>query len=214
MKDEIMQRLIDSVIKMDIKQSEQAARDALDEGIDAYEAIMEGLAKGMEKVGELYDTGEYFVPEMICCADTMYAGMEILKPHIKKSDDGVKKKVVIGVVEGDTHDIGKNLVVMMLESADFEVYDLGKNVPLKMFGDKAIEVGADVIGMSTLMTTTRDGMKTVIDDVRNRIDSSMPVVIGGAAVNKAFAQQIGADAYSKNAVEAISIVQRLVAGKE
>lgn len=212
--EEIFERLKKSVVDMDIDAAKMAAQDALDAGIDAYEAIIDGLAKGMEQVSQLYDDGDYFVPEVVCCADTMYAGLDVLKPHVKRSEAGKKKKVVIGVVEGDTHDIGKNLVVMMLEAADFEVFDLGRNVPLNAFVDKVLEVDADIVGMSALMTTTREGMKVVIEDVKARAaDRWRPVMVGGAAVSQSFADQVGADGYASNAIEAVLVARRL-ASKE
>ena len=116
----------------------------------------------MERAGRLFEEEEYFVPELLICSDAMYAGLDLLKPHLKRAEDGPRRKVVIGVIEGDTHDIGKNLVRIMLETGGFEIYDLGRDVPAQQFVDKAMEVDADIIAISTLMTTTMQGMADVI----------------------------------------------------
>lgn len=164
-KEEILQDLAEAVTNMDEEKARNVAREAIEAGVPAYEAINEGLVKGMQVVGEKYEQQEYFVPEVLLCSDAMIAGLEILQPHLPRESNKVAEKVVIGVVRGDTHDIGKNLVKIMLEAAGFEVYDLGRNVPLKDFIEKAVEVEAKVIAMSTLMTTTMDGMREVIEDL-------------------------------------------------
>ncbi len=206
-KEDILERLAECVVEMEEDEIVEVANEAIAKGIDPQEAIMNGLSKGMEKVSELFDSGEYFVPEVIVCADTMYSALEVLKPHQKKASEN-RGKIVIGVVEGDTHDIGKNIVGIMLEAAGFEIHDLGRNVPVKDFADKAEEVGADIVCLSSLMTTTMHGMKDVIEELGRRSLKKMPfVMIGGAPVSESFANEIGAHGYSANAPDAVKLAK-------
>ncbi|HUW65697.1 MAG TPA: corrinoid protein [Spirochaetia bacterium] len=190
-----------------------AAMEAIAAGIAALEAIDGGLLKGIKVVGDKYEQQEYFIPEVLLSSDAMLAGLEVLQPHLPVDEGKAAQKVVIGVVQGDTHDIGKNLVKIMLETSGFEVYDLGRNVPLQDFATKALEVGANVIGLSTLMTTTMDGMRTVIEDLAERgIRDKFLVMIGGGPISPAFAREIGADLYAPDANSAVRILtERLVA---
>lgn len=207
---EILDKIARAVVEMDSHTVIELSKKALCAGINPEVAIEHGLARGMEEVGELFASGEYFVPEVVVCSDAMYAGLEILKPVLKKSLTP-KGRILIGVVEGDTHDIGKNIVAMMLEAAGFEIHDLGRNVPLQDFASKALEVDADIIALSSLMTTTMDGMKAIIDDVQDRCRQERPyVIVGGAPVSRAFAERIGADGYASNATEAVRLARRLV----
>ena len=142
----------------------------------------------------------------------MYAGLEVLRPHLPETAEGEKIKAVIGVVEGDTHDIGKNLVKIMMDTAGFEMYDLGRDVPLDDFVEKAAEVNASLVCMSTLMTTTMGGMRTVIEKLKEKgIRDKVKVMIGGSPISQKFADEIGADGYSVNAVEAVKLAKRLMA---
>lgn len=201
---EILQALQDAVVNMDEEAAIAAAQTAVEQGMDAYVAITEGLVKGMQIVGDLYEQQEYFIPEVLICSDAMIAGLEILQPYLPADSNHDAEKVVIGVVQGDTHDIGKNLVKIMLETAGFEVYDLGRNVPLQSFVDKAVEVGATVIAMGTLMTTTMEGMPIVIKELERRgIRDQITVLIGGGPISQAFADQIGADLYAGDANSAV-----------
>ena len=213
-KEEILRTLANTVIEMDEEGAAQAAKEALEAGIDAQEAIMEGLAKGMEVVSEKYEREEYFVPELLVCSDAMYAALDILKPHVKLETTSTPARVVIGVVQGDIHDIGKNLVKIMLEGSGFQVYDLGRDVPLQDFVNKAKEVDADIIAMSTLMSTTMGGMKNVIEILEEEgIRDKYKVIIGGCPIWQSFADKIGADAYGDDVSEAVRIAKRLVAEK-
>jgi len=179
-------------------------------GFDAYEAIDKGLAKGMERAGVLFEEEEYFIPELLMCSDAMYAGLDVLKPHIKTDEQAQKHKVVLGVIEGDTHDIGKNLVKIMLESSGFEVVDLGRDIPPAQFVEKAVETSADIIGLSTLMTTTMDGMREVVDILKEKnLKERFKVIIGGGPISPAFAKKIGADGYSGNAAGAVRLARDL-----
>lgn len=209
---DILKDLMDGVFLMDEELVIKAANEVVEAKYDAYDAINNGLIAGMNQAGVLFDKEEYFVPELLICSDAMYAGIEILRPHLKKSDTHEKHKVVIGVVEGDTHDIGKNLVKIMMDAAGFEVHDLGRNVPLASFVEKAKEVGAKLICLSTLMTTTMDGMATVIEMLKEEgIRDSYKVIIGGGPISQAFANKIGADGYADNAAGAIKLSKSLLA---
>jgi methylmalonyl-CoA mutase cobalamin-binding domain/chain len=143
----------------------------------------------------------------------MYAGLEVLKPHIKSEDMGEKQKVVIGVIEGDTHDIGKNLVKIMLETSGFEVIDLGRDISPSSFVEKAKEVKAEIIALSTLMTTTMDGMAEVVNILKEQnIREKFKVMVGGGPISQGFSDRIGADGYSVNAAEAVRLAKRLAGG--
>jgi len=209
-REEILKDLAESVLNMDEELAVKAAHEAVEVGLDAFDAITNGLVSGMNRAGELYDEEEYFVPELLICSDAMYAGLEVLQPHLKKDEAKSKKKCVIGVVEGDTHDIGKNLVRIMLDTAGFEMHDLGRNVPLASFVEKAKEIGADLICLSTLMTTTMDGMATVIEMLKEEgIRESFKVMIGGGPISQGFADRIGADGYADNAAGAVRVAKQV-----
>jgi dimethylamine corrinoid protein len=179
------------------------SKQCLENGITAYEAIDKGLAAGMNRAGQLYEEEEYYIPELLMCSDAMYSGLEVLKPHLQKSETENKIKVVIGVVQGDTHDIGKNLVKIMLETEGFEVIDLGRDIPPQDFVNKAKEVNASIIVLSTLMTTTMEGMAEVISLLKQEgIRDKVKVMIGGGPISQGFADKIGEDLYNTNASNA------------
>jgi len=209
---EILGRLADGVKDMDETMTVEAAQNALQEGIDPTRAINEGLLEGMSQAGILYEEEEYFVPELLLCSDALYAGLDILTPHIKAVDTDSRTRMVIGVVEGDTHDIGKNLVKLMFETSGFEVFDLGRDVPLNQFVEKVTAVNAELMCMSTLMSTTMNGMATVIRKLETEgIRDSVKVMVGGGPLNHNFAQKIGADGYAKDAVGAVRLARQLLA---
>lgn len=210
-KEELYEGLVNAVVDMDEDLVRELAGQVIDEGFDAYEAIENGLSKGMQEVSRLYDEEEYFIPELLLCSDAMYAGIDILKPHIKTDEAAEKYTVVIGVVEGDTHDIGKNLVKIMLESGGFNVVDLGRDIPASDFIARAKEEHADIIALSTLMTTSMNTMKEVIELLNKANErDSFKVMVGGGPVSRGFADKIGADAYSVNAADAIRVARELV----
>ncbi len=203
-KEDILLELARAVVDMEEDTCRRSARESLGAGIEAAEAINGGLVKGMMVVGDKYEREEYFIPEVLLCSDAMLAGLAVLQPHLPVDRGGTAAKVVLGVVRGDTHDIGKSLVKIMLEAAGFEVYDLGRDVPPADFVTKALEVGASVIGLSTLMSTTMDGMRTVIEDLEARgIRDRFLVMVGGGPVSPAFAREIGADLYAPDANSAV-----------
>jgi len=213
-KEDLLQSLSRSVVEMEEKEITETAREYIDAGYPAFDGIMDGLADGMKKVSDLFDEEEYFVTDVLLCSDAMYAGLDVLKPHLEQDKDvSCRKKAVIGVVEGDTHDIGKNLVRIMLETGGFEMYDLGRDVPSDKFIDKVKETGADLLCMSTLMTTTMTGMKDVIDKLKaDGIRDKVKVMIGGSPISQKYADKIGADGYSANAVEAVQLAKKLTEG--
>lgn len=211
LKKELLKHLSDGVVEMEEEEVAEAAEKFLEAGYPAFDGIMEGLVDGMNRASKLYEEEEYFVTDVLLCSDAMYAGLDILRPHLAEEEDEAKIKGVIGVVEGDTHDIGKNLVKIMLETAGFEMIDLGRDVPLQQFVEKAREEGAQLICMSTLMTTTMGGMETVIrmlDEAGMR--GNVKVMIGGGPISQKYADKIGADGYSSNAVEAVKLAKNLL----
>ncbi len=210
-KEELLQKMSDMVFEMEDEEIADVCEEYIEEGYDALDGILHGLVDGMNRASEMYDQEEYFVTDLLLCSDAMYAGLDVLRPHLPEDASvGEAKKAVIGVVEGDTHDIGKNLVKIMMETAGFEMFDLGRDVPLDSFVEKAKEVDADLIMMSTLMTTTMPGMKEVINKLKEQgIRDSIKVMVGGSPISQKYAEDIGADGYSRNAVEAVEVAKRL-----
>ncbi|MBQ9341623.1 MAG: corrinoid protein [Lachnospiraceae bacterium] len=210
-KEELFAKIKDAVIEMDDETVESLCNEAIAENFDATEVIREGLIKGMDRVGELYATGEYFLPEVLTASFALNAGVDILKPYMKKEVSTKHVRIVIGVVEGDTHDIGKNLVKIMCESAGFEVIDLGRDVPINEFVDVAEKENADFILMSTLMTTTMSGMKAVVDELTARgIRDKYKVMIGGGPISQKFCDEIGADAYTVDAASCVKKIKEIM----
>ena len=209
-KKQLFEKLAEAVVNMEEEETVNICNQVISEKLDAYEAINNGLSEGMDQAGKLFDEEEYFVPELLICSDAMYAGLEVLKPHIKAKDENIKQKVVIGVVEGDTHDIGKNLVKIMLETAGFDIIDLGRDVAPLTFVEAAKEGKAKIIVISTLMTTTMEGMSEVIELLnKENIREDFKVMIGGGPISQGYADKIGADGYSVNAAEAVKLAKRL-----
>jgi len=210
-KEEHLKELSDAVLDMDEERTVTAAQTALDAQVDPYEAIQHGLSDGMARAGQLFEDEEYFIPELLMCSDAMYAGLDVLKPHLKQSGEK-KGTVVIGVIEGDTHDIGKNMVRIMFETGGFNVIDLGRDVPPQRFVDTARDAKAEIIALSTLMTTTMDGMGTVVKLLHDAdIRDNIKVMVGGGPISPGFAKRIGADGYAVNASEAVKVARELVA---
>jgi len=206
----LLKMIHDSVVKFEEETSVQLCIEALNEGIDPYDAIMEGLAAGMETVGGLYERKEYFVPELLLCSDAMYAGLDVLRPHVKV-DKSVKAvgKIIMGVIEGDIHDIGKTLVKTMFEAAGWEIYDLGKDVKLEKFVEELERTQADVVALSALMTTSMLAMPKVIDMLKAK-KPGVIVMVGGAPLSAEIAKQYGADGYAKDAIAAVVEADRLL----
>ena len=214
-KEEYLEKMAKMVVEMEDEEIGDLCREYLKEGYDPEDAIFNGLIKGMNEVGKLFEEEEYFISDLLICSDAMYNGIDVLKDKIESYGENNLATAVIGVVEGDTHDIGKNLVKLMLEVNGFNMIDLGKDVPAEKFVDEAIKNDAQFIMMSTLMTTTMENMKKVIDILNERnIRDQFIVMVGGGPVSESFANDIGADAYSENANEAVKVAKSLIKNHE
>lgn len=206
---ELIRGLFDAVVSMDEDAVGDLSRAVLEEGVDAYRAVTQGLAAAMDRVGELYTNKEYFVPELLLCSDALYAGLEILKPHIKADGEKARKQLVLGTVEGDIHSIGKNLVKIMFEAAGWIVHDLGTDVKLQEFVEARRRTKADVVGISALMTASMLAMPKVIEMLRVE-DPDSVIMVGGAPLSREIAERYGADGYVDNAGEAVQEALRIL----
>ncbi|MFQ6082340.1 MAG: corrinoid protein [Candidatus Aminicenantia bacterium] len=214
MKEEkIFQAMAESIIEGNKEGAVRLAREAIKQGLNLNEVIDQGYVPGIQKVGQLWEEGEYFLPELLTSAECMKAAMSVLEPELTKS--GVTRrtegKVIIGTVQGDIHDIGKNLVASMLSANGFEVIDLGADVPLNKFVERAKLEKADLICLSALLTTTMVGQKRVMEIVKSEsLGGKIKVMVGGAPVTQEWAERIGADGYGENAMEAVKVAKLLV----
>jgi corrinoid protein of di/trimethylamine methyltransferase len=199
---ELIEALYQAVVNMDEDRARTVSQAVLDEGIDAYYAVTRGLTAGMDRVGELYSSHEYFVPELLLCADALYAGLQILQPHIRSDAAEVKRQIVIGTVEGDIHDIGKNLVKIMFVAAGWIVHDLGRDVRIARFVEEQQRTHADVVALSALMTTSMLAMPRIIEMLRAE-SPGVAIMVGGAPLSRDIAAGYGADGYAENAGEAV-----------
>ena len=208
---EILKEIRAALINYDEDKVVEWAKIALDEGVDPFVATMEGLADAMIEVGELYNKKEYFVPELLMCSDALYAGLDILKPAIDASGrkPEAKGSIVLGVVEGDVHDIGKNLIKMMFEVAGWTVYDLGKDVPLDKFVEEQIRTDSDIVGLSALMTTSMIAMPEIVKKLKEK-NPNVRIMLGGAPVTPELVEKYGADGYAKSAGTAVDEAIRLI----
>jgi corrinoid protein of di/trimethylamine methyltransferase len=211
-KKEILKGLHEAVVAFDEDKVVELSHTAIDEGVDPFEATMDGLADGMVEVGDLYNKKEYFVPELLMCADALYAGLDILKPAIVASGrkSNVAGTVVIGVVEGDVHDIGKNLIKMMFDVAGWNVFDLGRDVPLDKFVEEQIRTDSEIVALSAMMTTSMLGMPVVIKKIREK-NPNCRIMIGGAPINPDVAKKYDADGYAESAGTAVDEAMKLIA---
>lgn len=211
----IVQEISEFLQKGRAKNVKALVQQALDEGVDAKVILNEGLLDGMTIIGGKFKRNEVFVPEVLVAARAMNAGMAILEPKLVEIGNEPIGKAVVGTVKGDLHDIGKNLVVMMLKGAGLEIFDLGVDVEPETFIAKAEELGADVIGMSALLTTTMPNMKGVIDLLTEKgLRDKYIVMVGGAPVNESFAEEIGADYYTPDAATAAEVAKKAVIEKK
>jgi corrinoid protein of di/trimethylamine methyltransferase len=209
-KEELIEVLKQSVIDFEEDPIIAASNEGVEAGYTALDLIMDGLAHGMEIVGEMYERQEYFVPEVLMCADALYKGLEILRPHVPKSTGQSASQVVIGSIQGDVHDIGKNIVKMMFDVAGWDVYDLGRDVPLENFVKEQLRTDAEVVAMSAMMTTTMLGMKKVIKMIKEK-NPDVAIMLGGAPVTKDVAAIFGADGYAESAGNAVAEGIKMVA---
>jgi 5-methyltetrahydrofolate--homocysteine methyltransferase len=206
---EIVSELREAVVRGDMSQTRALTEKAIKAGENPEVLLNKALIAGMEHVGELFKANEVYVPEVLLSAKSMQQAMQVLKPLLAK--EGVKSRgtVVVGTVRGDLHDIGKNLVAMMLEGAGFDVVDLGNDVPPERFVEAAVERKADLIGMSALLTTTMYTMKETIDLLKhNQAAGTIRTMVGGAPVTAGFAREIGADGYGGDAATAVDLAKR------
>ncbi len=211
---ELLDQLKDSLQKGDPEQVSSLTRQGVNDKIDVKTILDDGLIAGMNIVGAKFKEHEIFLPDVLLAAKAMYAGMDILKPLMIKEGIPTVGKVVIGTVHGDLHDIGKNLVGIMLKGAGFEVVDLGRDVPAEKFIEAAIESDAKVIGMSALLTTTMPVMKKVIELAKEEgVYDRVKIIVGGAPLSKEYAEQIGAHAYCYDGVNAVDRVKEFVKAK-
>jgi dimethylamine corrinoid protein len=200
-----------AVVLMERERVKDLVKKSLEKGESPKAVLEQGLIAGMKEVSKLFSTQEYFVPEVLMASEAFYAGFDLVSPLIKKDEVKEKGKIVIGVVEGDIHDIGKNIVKVMLEASGYQVIDLGKDVPIEKFVETVREVKPAILALSALMTTTMVKMGEVIETLRQKqLRDRIKIIIGGAPVNKHFAQKIGADACGEDATAAIKLCEELI----
>jgi len=208
---EKLSALYNAILEGDVAATQAGVQAALDAGLEPGDILADGMIAAMKEVGRLFEEGEYFVPEMLIAARAMQAGMSLLKPYLLSSDVKSAGKVAIGTIKGDLHDIGKNLVALMLEGAGFEIIDLGVDVAPEKFVEAISTGGADIVAFSALLTTTMSNMKNTIDAIQQAgLRNKVKIIIGGAPVTQAYADQIGADGFAPDASRAVSLAQSLV----
>ncbi len=213
MSQELFNAMQQSIIDGDEEQAAALARQVVTQNIDPLTAINDGYVPGINYVGEQFGAGEMFLPDLMLAAEALKAAVEVLEPEMQKR--GVQRqvlgKVVLGTVKGDIHEIGKNLVATMLAASGFEVHDLGVDVPFEKFAQKAREVDADIVGVSALLTTTMVGQKAVIEALDDMgLRPKVKVMVGGAPVTKSWAEEIGTDGFSEDAMGAVALAKKLV----
>ncbi len=207
----VIKEIYDSIVEADQKLTSTKVQEALDLGFDPGFILNAGMVAAMTEVGRLFEEGEYFVPEMLVSARAMQAGLSILKPKMVEANIKSVGKVVAGTVKGDLHDIGKNLVCMMLEGAAFEIIDLGSDVSPDKFVDAVKSHQANMVAMSALLTTTMPNMKTTIDALKEAgVRDQVKIMVGGAPLSTQYAQEIGADGYAQDASRAVALAKSLI----
>ncbi|MEJ2707238.1 MAG: corrinoid protein [Anaerolineales bacterium] len=205
-----LETIYQAVLEGDAAGTQTGVQAALDENLEAERILKEGLIPAMTEVGRLFEENEYFVPEMLISARAMQSGLNLLKPYLVSSGVPAAGKVVIGTVKGDLHDIGKNLVMMMLEGSGFEIIDLGTDVSPQQFAESVQENQASILAMSALLTTTMPNMKDTIDELAEKgLRERVKVIVGGAPLTQAYADQIGADGFAPDASAAARLARRL-----
>jgi len=210
---ELFDKLSDAVVKGDNKGIQDLSNEVINNGYDPYDALIKGCAAGMKIVSDKYEKKEMYVPQILLSARAMYAALDVLKPHIKVDAGTSSGNIAIGTVEGDIHDIGKNIVKLLLEIAGYNVTDLGRGVPLTNFVQTVKDGEVDVIAMSALMSTSMLGMPEVINMLQDAgIRDNVKVMVGGAPITRQYAEKIGADGYAENGPAAIKVAQSLTTG--
>lgn len=208
---EILQKIIEGVQEGDVEQTTKWTEKAITAGIEPLEVINEGLTKGIQAVGALFADGTYFLPDLLLGAKAMDAGIKVIEPLMAGQKREFLGRVLMGTVEGDLHEIGKNIVIMMLKTSGFEVLDLGIDVPAKKFVDQALDFKPDIIGISALLTTTVGRQKEIVELLEEEgLRNKVKVMIGGAPINQNWADTIGADGYAEDASVAVDVAKRLL----
>ncbi len=213
MSEALYDKMSQSVINGEVADAIALAKQALDIGMDPLDAINHGFVKGLDEVGNAFGCGDMFLPDLVLAAEAMKGAVAVLEPVLEQK--GAQRQapgiVVIGTVEGDIHDIGKTLVATMLSASGFLVYDLGVDVPVAKLAEKAREVGANLVGVSSLLTTTMRKQRQVIEALEDLgIRQNVKVMVGGAPVTQSWADEIGADGYSEDAIGAVNLAKSLV----
>ena len=205
----------EAIVNLDKEKALKLAKQAIAEGLNLLEVVEHGFGAGIRKIGDLWDEGEIFLPELMLGGNIMQDAMEILLPHLKEHSDSFNRgKVVIATIEGDIHSIGKTIVGTMLSANGYDVHDLGADVPAEKIVDEAIKFNANIIGVSALLTTTMTGQKKVVDILKDRdIRSKFKVILGGAPVSRKWVEECGADGYADSAVDAVKLVKELFSDK-
>jgi dimethylamine corrinoid protein len=209
----LLESIRKAVIEMDDDKVSELVSIALNDNIEPVEILEKGLISGMQEVAGLFARKEYYVPEVLLCSEAFYAGFDLIKPLIAKSSRQPKARIVFGVVEGDIHDIGKNIVKVMMEAAGYEVVDLGRDVPAEEFIRAVSTEKPDILALSSLMTTTMAHMADILNELEKRnLRRGVKVIVGGAPVNEEFADSIRADGYSADGLSAIKLIEQLLSG--
>ncbi len=209
--DQVLQDIYNGVIEGKAPIVQQKVKDALAANLDPATILNEGMIAAMREVGHRFEVGKYYVPEMLIAARAMGKGLEVLKPYLQSANVQSAGKVIAGTVRGDLHDIGKNLVCMMLQGAGFDIVDLGTNVAPEKFVEAVRTQGAQVVAMSALLTTTMPAMKDTIAALEQAgVRQQVKVIVGGAPITEAYAHEIGADGYAPDASRAVNVAQSLI----
>lgn len=209
-----LERLKIAALEGDMDNIEQAVQDVLGAGVSAYDAVMKGIAEGLRIAGEKFANKQYFLADLMVCAEATRIALGVLEPRLEAEQGEFAGTVVIGVVEGDIHDIGKSIVAAMLRSAGFKVYDVGVDVPATQFVDKAKEVGADIVASGAFLSPVRPKQKEIEDSLRAAgLRDKVKTMVGGSICSDRWAQEIGADAYGVDAADAVRKAKALVANK-
>ena len=208
---EVLDKIAQSLANLDSEALQSAVNEALQNKISPQEIIREGMSRGMAIVGERYERGDYFLSELIMAGVTMKEGMALVEPHLKDQITETKGKILIGTVEGDLHDIGKNIVATMLKSAEFEVHDLGVDVPPKTFVEKSRELKPDIVALSALLSVTISKVKETIDAlVESSLRKNLKVLVGGSCLNEKISKEVGADAFGHDAWDGVIKAKQLL----
>ena len=209
--EKVLNSLYDAIVAGDASRAPGLVQQALDSGLPAPQILIEAMISAMNHVGKMFEEGEFFIPEMLIAARAMQAGLAVLKPHLMQADVKATGRVVAGTVKGDLHDIGKNLVCMLLEGAGFEIIDLGSDVVPEKFVEVVKDGKADIVALSALLTTTMPNMKVTIEALKSAgVREKAKVIIGGAPLTQAYADQIGANGYAPDASRAVALAKSLM----